>query len=661
MIQRFLLAAVGCLLTELSTSAAAGLFAPGTEVLLMIGSAIGIVLSALWLGRGLLLAGAGALAAAGWGLAAAHLWTQHASAFSLLAGQSAFHSIDGTAMFGLAAGCTGLAALCGWMLFHAREPWPVVALFGSCLLLRADVNATYADRFPFLAFGLLCLVGITFAGRAHVRGRVALASFVAALAVIVAWQLPTSIPAWSQSFVDPLRNLGTRSVPIAGQTTLSLSGPFEPRNRQVLSIALHGHFERPYWWEGIFDHYDGHSWQMTGYAVRRADVGSDLDPAGRKSVATPVTADVRALEGTNSLVFPGPPRSASIASLVMSQQSDGATLQVLTDGTLGPGSHYETHGIAAAPPPGSARAAPVPSTYLQLPTIPSRVKNLALYVAAGGGPLSKALRIQQFLSATGGYAYNTQVGSPSYEDAADYFLFVSRQGYCNQFATAMAVLLREVGVPSRIVSGFVGGTVVGGRYIVKEKDAHSWVQAFLPGRGWADFEPTPGFSLDPGMTVSSVPHPATQPGSTTKPATVTVPRAHPTRVVVVPPRPVTGVGPLPRRSSPPPFPWPLVALALAGMVAALALLRRPRSASALYRLMVRSRRLWSRPRPGETPHEFTERAFSRPGTRRHASLITDLYVVERYGGRRLEPSELDQARAAWRALRLRRLAPWLRS
>jgi hypothetical protein len=66
------------------------------------------------------------------------------------------------------------------------------------------------------------------------------------------------------------------------------------------------------------------------------------------------------------------------------------------------------------------------------------------------------------------------------------------------------------------------------------------------------------------------------------------------------------------------------------------------------------------PRPDETPHEFTERVFHRSAVHGHASTITDLYVLERYAGRTVAPSELARARAAWRVLRWRRPAPWRR-
>ena len=85
----------------------------------------------------------------------------------------------------------------------------------------------------------------------------------------------------------------------------------------------------------------------------------------------------------------------------------------------------------------------------------------------------------------------------------DHFLFESKRGHCEFFSTAMAMMLREVGVPSRNVVGFVGGTYnrFGGYYAIREQDSHSWVEAYIDdhhGAGsWQTFEPTPASGVEP--------------------------------------------------------------------------------------------------------------------------------------------------------------------
>jgi transglutaminase-like putative cysteine protease len=76
------------------------------------------------------------------------------------------------------------------------------------------------------------------------------------------------------------------------------------------------------------------------------------------------------------------------------------------------------------------------------------------------------------------------------------FLFDERTGYCQQFSGAMALLLRMGGIPARVASGFSPGRLDRGRdeYVVRDLDAHSWVEAYFPGLGWITFDPTPAIA-----------------------------------------------------------------------------------------------------------------------------------------------------------------------
>ena len=80
------------------------------------------------------------------------------------------------------------------------------------------------------------------------------------------------------------------------------------------------------------------------------------------------------------------------------------------------------------------------------------------------------------------------------ENVLDSFLFEWRAGHCEYFATAMTMMLRQQGIPARIVNGFLGADYnsVGGYWAVRQNYAHSWVEAYFPGRGWVMFDPTPG-------------------------------------------------------------------------------------------------------------------------------------------------------------------------
>ena len=131
--------------------------------------------------------------------------------------------------------------------------------------------------------------------------------------------------------------------------------------------------------------------------------------------------------------------------------------------------------------------------YLQLPgNVDPRIKDLALKVTAPAhNPYDKTVALEAYLRRNFRYTL-TLVGSPGH-DPLGHFLFVSRAGHCEYFASAMAVMLRTLGIPSREVNGFLPGEYndLGGDYIVRASDAHSWVEAYFPGSGWITFDPTP--------------------------------------------------------------------------------------------------------------------------------------------------------------------------
>lgn len=134
--------------------------------------------------------------------------------------------------------------------------------------------------------------------------------------------------------------------------------------------------------------------------------------------------------------------------------------------------------------------------YLQLPgDLPDRVSALAREITAGAStPYDRVHAINRYLWTQ--YRYDLTIGPQRRPgDAVDYFLFEERRGYCEQFSSAMAVLLRAVGVPARLATGYTPGTVhpLTGLLEVRQSDAHAWVEVFFPGTGWVEFEPTPGF------------------------------------------------------------------------------------------------------------------------------------------------------------------------
>jgi transglutaminase-like putative cysteine protease len=137
----------------------------------------------------------------------------------------------------------------------------------------------------------------------------------------------------------------------------------------------------------------------------------------------------------------------------------------------------------------------IKTKYLQLPsTLPQRVKNLAHQLMDNvPNAYDRAETIESFLRSPP-YSYSAQVKpTPPGKDPVDYFLFDLKQDFCEYFASAMVVMLREVGVPARLVEGFTTGTFdpASNAFVVREQDAHAWVEVYFPQYGWIEFEPTP--------------------------------------------------------------------------------------------------------------------------------------------------------------------------
>jgi transglutaminase-like putative cysteine protease len=134
----------------------------------------------------------------------------------------------------------------------------------------------------------------------------------------------------------------------------------------------------------------------------------------------------------------------------------------------------------------------ISARYLQLPEIDSRIPALARTATERAkSPYDQAAALETFLKTK--YAYTLQLtGTPGREPLV-HFLFETRAGHCEYFASAMTVMLRTLGIPAREVNGFLPGEFneLGGDYIVRASDAHSWVEAYFPGSGWIVFDPTP--------------------------------------------------------------------------------------------------------------------------------------------------------------------------
>lgn len=163
-----------------------------------------------------------------------------------------------------------------------------------------------------------------------------------------------------------------------------------------------------------------------------------------------------------------------------------------------PVSRYEAESVLHPPRTAATRNAEIKypprffDSYLQLPPLDPRVHELALQITTRlSTPGDKASAIENYLRMH--YGYTLQLPSKTPQDPISNFLFARKQGHCEYFASSMAVMLRSIGIPSRLVNGFSGGEFndVSSQYVIRASDAHSWVEAYIPGQGWLEFDPTP--------------------------------------------------------------------------------------------------------------------------------------------------------------------------
>ena len=206
----------------------------------------------------------------------------------------------------------------------------------------------------------------------------------------------------------------------------------------------------------------------------------------------------------DTLFFAGTPETLSIDVPYLHHTVGGAyRLGGLRSGPVGYSvySYLEDESVAT-------RSAPfqLPVAYrdelLRLPPLDERIRGLAREMTAGATTENEKARALE-AALRHDYAYTLDLPSKAVGDPLANFLFVRRKGHCEYFASAMAVMLRTLGIPSRIVVGFQSGVFnpITGWQVVRASDAHSWVEGWIAGRGWTTFDPTPA---DPSAITSGV-------------------------------------------------------------------------------------------------------------------------------------------------------------
>jgi len=315
-------------------------------------------------------------------------------------------------------------------------------------------------------------------------------------------------------------------------------------------------------------------------------------------------------------------------------------------------------------------------------SVEQEIHDLAVRIVTNAGattPYDKAAAIEAYLRNPSNFTYSLDAKTPDGVDPMEYFLFQSKKGYCEFFATAMGDMLRSLGIPSRLVNGFGPGTFDAqtNQFVVRGEDAHTWVEVYFPKYGWIPFEPT----ADNLSLYTQIPRGAGPQATCLRDNNC----QDPTGGVTIP----VGGGSTPgstRGERNDPASGPSIAgirvssvldastatKILGGFIALLLLLLvvisrylRPRSVMAVWkRTLALARLAGAERRPGETPLELGRRIRRTfPETAEPISALADGFVVAAYAPPEVASTSRSSVMEAWSNLRpmlLRRVLARLR-
>ncbi|MFF0271085.1 transglutaminaseTgpA domain-containing protein [Kribbella sp. NPDC004536] len=264
------------------------------------------------------------------------------------------------------------------------------------------------------------------------------------------------------------------------------------------------------------DLFDGNTWRIAPRGEERKLNGNLTPPPGFNGDLTkvPVTSmEINVTRDLRSQLVPVPYPLQSI-SLKKDWKYDSGALDVMSsDGGIIAGKKYKLTAYDLEPTPDELHdsittGAPDKYTMTVPEKTPDSIKHLAytLTASARDNKFDAAVLLQNWFRTGGQFTYSTENVKGSGMAAIEDFLLTSKKGYCEQFATGMALLARILGIPARVGIGFLPGTSdKDGVYTVRMHDMHAWPELYFQGVGWVRFEPTPSarVATTPGWTVAA--------------------------------------------------------------------------------------------------------------------------------------------------------------
>ena len=338
--------------------------------------------------------------------------------------------------------------------------------------------------------------------RAFLGGAVGVAGGILVLAVVVFFVFPRA----SQAFPG---RIGAPPTTVAGFQDRVSIGDHGARIQANPAVVFRVEFPDGlpsrsdlYWRGRSYDRFDGQAWSRSRRMPASSGRSSWYERRwGQERVEQKIFAsrlDVRVLFALHPLIRVEPD---SPIQPIFDNAGDfsywGSTAPV-----------YSAFSVVSRPSPAELRDAsgsyyPGRGVFLQLPQLSPRILRLAdSLTARHESRYDKVVAVRDFL--TSEFSYTLELPGSAGEATLVHFLFERRAGHCEYFSTAMAMLLRSVGIEAREVNGFLGGewNQFGNYLAVTQNQAHTWVEVWFPGIGWVPFDPTPSASLDGSSLLS---------------------------------------------------------------------------------------------------------------------------------------------------------------
>ncbi|MEW6107658.1 MAG: DUF3488 and transglutaminase-like domain-containing protein [Nitrospirota bacterium] len=387
--------------------------------------------------------------------------------------------------------------------FDLKEPWDHLQVYFMTLLqliIASELTLSLAFGVVFTVFILMLVSAMILShflkegalGKVRIKGPVIL---ISALTLMVTAVFFIAIPRTPKKFFGRSFAKNIKTSGFSEKVDFGSFGEMKMDPAIVMRIEIGGDAGSPYYWRGItMDHFDGYSWKNSLKERHRLQFISDefvVSPYDRRKTVVqkiymdPIGSDIIfGLARITSVSVDAPSMTADTATdIYMPRRSSRAISYTVHSDT---GRNYTDA---------------ADERYLQLPEVTKGVRDLAKFITSGARTgIQKAYLIEQYLRKNYTYSLITSPPPEGVTPVED-FLLNTKKGYCEHYAASMVVMLRELGIHSRIVNGFYGGekNEYGGYIIVRQSDAHSWVEAYIDG-SWERFDPTPSVVLrHPGL------------------------------------------------------------------------------------------------------------------------------------------------------------------